>query len=111
MVDIKDVLKEMTSVLVSIDAKMGHNEFEAQRHKAKESEVEIEIDEKKAFELNGRSRNSFPAKLSQAFSVPEHYRYSADGSEVMVGIVAIHAVLITLYVLYGRSGPSHLTLA
>merc|ERR1719445_1461169 len=109
MVDIKDVLKEMTSVLVSIDAKMGHNEFEAQRHKAKESEVEIE--EKKAFELNGRSRNSFPAKLSQAFSVPEHYRYSADGSEGMVGIVAFHAVLIALYALYGRSGPSHLTLA
>merc|ERR1712224_497021 len=42
MVDIKDVLKEMTSVLVSIDAKMGHNEFEAQRHKAKESEVEVD---------------------------------------------------------------------
>merc|ERR1712129_280121 len=109
MLDIKDVLKEMTSVLVSINEKMSGEEFEAQSYKAKESEVEV--DENMTFELNGRTRNSFPAKLSQAFSVPEHYRYSADGSSIIVGTLAFHAVLGTLYILYGRSGPSHLTLA
>merc|ERR1711971_100599 len=60
MVAIKDVLKEMTSVLTSINAKMDPREFEAHNQVTEQTTARVQGDESLQRKLSGGTRLSFP---------------------------------------------------